>query len=309
MSKLSTYIALIFVMVIWGGNVVAVKILVNAFAPITITALRIFTASLVVFLVLLATKGMRNLTKKEMGAIFAASLFNVVGHHFFLAIGLTKTTASNAGIILGLSPLITAVLAMLFLGDRFSLLKFSGIFFGFIGVVFIVLHGSTAIGGISFGDLSIFLSVLSQGISFILIKKMAHAVDTRLLTGWMLLSGSVVLFFISLFSEPQGLSTLTQGELTAWLVFFASAIFATGLGHMIYNKAIHRIGAAESAIFINLSPFFSLLASYLFLDEMIHLAQIFGFVLIVIGVILASGAAADKAMRLTVHRNKVNCGK
>jgi drug/metabolite transporter (DMT)-like permease len=309
MSKLSTYLALVFVTVIWGGNVVAVKILVNAFEPITITALRIFTASLVVFLVLLATKGMRKLTKQEMGAIFAAGLLNVVGHHFFLAMGLTKTTASNAGIILGLSPLITAVLATLFLGERFSLLKFSGIILGFIGVVFIVLHGSTAIGVISFGDISIFLSVLSQGISFILIKKMAHAIDTRLLTGGMLLSGSVVLFLISLFSEPQGLSTLKQGELLTWLVFFASAIFATGLGHMIYNKAIHRIGATESAIFINLTPFFSLLASYLFLDETIHFVQIFGFVLIVVGVILASGAVADKVIKLQIRRNKVNWGQ
>jgi drug/metabolite transporter (DMT)-like permease len=180
---------------------------------------------------------------------------------------------------------------------------------GFIGVVFIVLHGSTAIGVISFGDISIFLSVLSQGISFILIKKMAHAIDTRLLTGGMLLSGSVVLFLISLFSEPQGLSTLKQGELLTWLVFFASAIFATGLGHMIYNKAIHRIGATESAIFINLTPFFSLLASYLFLDETIHFVQIFGFVLIVVGVILASGAVADKVIKLQIRRNKVNWGQ
>jgi drug/metabolite transporter (DMT)-like permease len=309
MSKLPTYIALVSVMVIWGMNVVAVKILVNSFAPITMTALRIFTASLVVFLILLATNGIRKLTKKEITTIFAAGLFNVVGHHFFLAVGLTKTTASNAGIILGLSPLLTAVLAMLFLGDRLSLLKFSGIIFGFTGVVFIVMHGSAAINAVSFGDLYIFLSVLSQGISFILIKKAASTLDTRSLTGWMLFSGSIVLFLLGLFNEPQGLITLKQGEATTWLVFFASAIFATGLGHMIYNKAIHRLGPTEAAIFINLSPFFSLLASYLFLGEAIHLLQMFGLLFIVIGVILASGAFEDKVLGLRVHYGKVKLDK
>jgi drug/metabolite transporter (DMT)-like permease len=309
MSKLPTYIALVSVMVIWGMNVVAVKILVNSFAPITMTALRIFTASLVVFLILLATNGIRKLTKKEITTIFAAGLFNVVGHHFFLAVGLTKTTASNAGIILGLSPLLTAVLAMLFLGDRLSLLKFSGIIFGFTGVVFIVMHGSAAINAVSFGDLYIFLSVLSQGISFILIKKAASTLDTRSLTGWMLFSGSIVLFLLGLFNEPQGLITLKQGEATTWLVFFASAIFATGLGHMIYNKAIHRLGPTEAAIFINLSPFFSLLASYLFLGEVIHLLQMFGLLFIVIGVILASGAFEDKVLGLRVRYGKVKLDK
>ena len=305
MSKLSTYMALVLLMVVWGLNVVAIKILVSVFAPITITALRIFTASLVVFLVLLATKGIRKLTKREMGITFIAGLLNVVAHHFFLSIGLTKTTASNTGIILGLSPLLTAVLAMLFLGDRFSLMKFSGIIFGFIGVVFIVMHGSSAVNAVSLGDLYVFLSVLAQGISFILIKKAANTLDTRLLTGGMLLSGSVVLFLLALLREPQGLMTLNQGELITWMVFFASAIFATGLDHMVYNKAIHHIGPTEAAIFINLSPFFSLVSSYLFLKETIHLLQMFGLLFIVVGVILASGALDDKYVRY----RKVNLDK
>ncbi|WP_044749293.1 DMT family transporter [Bacillus alveayuensis] len=296
MSKLSTYIALVSVMVIWGMNVVAIKILVNSFAPITITSLRIFTASLAVFLVLLATKGMRKLTKKEVGTIFAASLFNVVGHHFFLAAGLTKTTASNAGIILGLSPLVTALLAIVFLGDRFRLSKFVGIILGFTGVVFIVNHSSAKIGAVSLGDLFIFLSVLTQAMSFIFIKKLAATLDARLLTGWMLLFGSVVLFLTSLFVEPYGIFRLKEGKITTWLIFLASAILATGLGHMIYNRAIHRLGAAESAVFINLSPFFALVASSLFLGETIHFVQWFGFLFIVIGVMLASGAVEGLRM-------------
>jgi len=297
MSKFSTYTALVLLMVVWGLNVVAIKILVDVFAPITITALRIFTASIVVFLVLLATNELRRLTKKEMGTIFIAGLLNVVAHHFFLSIGLTKTTASNTGIVLGLSPLLTALFAMLFLGERFSIVKFTGIVFGFAGVVFIVVHGSSSVNVVSLGDLYVFLAVLAQGISFIVIKKAANTFDTRLLTGGMLFSGSIVLFLLGLPMEPRGFMTLNQGELLTWLVFFGSAIFATGLGHMVYNRAIHRIGPTEAAIFINLSPFFSLVFSHLFLHETIHLLQMFGLLFIVVGVILASGALDGKPIR------------
>jgi drug/metabolite transporter (DMT)-like permease len=298
MSKLSIYFSLIAVMAIWGMNVVAIKILVYTFDPITITALRIFVASLTVFFVLSITGQWRKVTGKEMFMIFVAGLLNVVAHHYFLAIGLTKTTASNAGIILGLSPLVTALLAILFLGDQFRLTKFSGIILGFTGVIFIVTHSSTKIGAVSLGDLFIFLAVLAQAMSFIFIKKLATTLDARLLTGWMLLFGSVVLFVVSLCVEPRGLFGLKEGKPMTWLIFLASAVLATGLGQMIYNRAIHHLGAAESAVFINLSPFFSLVASSLFLGEAIHFIQWFGFLFIVVGVILASGAVEGKFLKM-----------
>ncbi|QPA30886.1 DMT family transporter [Thermaerobacillus caldiproteolyticus] len=293
MSKLSTYFSLVMVMVFWGANVVAVKILVYTFAPITITAFRIFIASLTVFLVLGIAGQWRKVAAKEMLMMFVTGLLNVVAHHYCLATGLTKTTASNAGIILGMSPLLTALLALIFLRDRFRAAKFIGIIFGFAGVIFIVTHSSAKIGAVSLGDMLIFLAVLAQAVSFIFIKKLAATIDARLLTGWMLLFGSVVLFLASLFIEPDGLLRLKEGKITTWFIFLASAILATGLGQMIYNRAIHSLGAAESAIFINLSPFVSLVASSLFLGETIHVVQWFGFFFIVVGVMLASGAVEE----------------
>ncbi|MGX1902681.1 EamA family transporter [Thermolongibacillus altinsuensis] len=76
-------------------------------------------------LILLFMGELRKLTWKEAMYIGIAALLSVVAHHLFLAIGLTKTTATNAGLILGLVPLVTSVLAIVFLGKwnrRFSLI-------------------------------------------------------------------------------------------------------------------------------------------------------------------------------------------
>lgn len=101
---------------------------------------------------------------------FLASIFNVVAHHYFLSIGLTETTATNGGLIMGMSPLLTTILAISFLGTPLTLLKTIGLLLGFSGVAFIVLEGSQ-VTGISFGDGYILLSVLTQAVSFILIKE------------------------------------------------------------------------------------------------------------------------------------------
>jgi drug/metabolite transporter (DMT)-like permease len=296
MSKPFVYLSLVAIMMIWGLNVIALKILVNHFSPVTLTSFRIFTAGLVVILILFFIGQLRKLTQKEVMYIGTASLFSVVAHHLFLAVGLTKTTASNTGLILGLVPLVTSVLAIVFLGNRFTVFRFIGILLGFTGVVFVVLNGKSGIHHVSIGDFYIFLSVLSQAISFIMIKKATETLDARVMTGWMLLFGSLLLFIISLWMEPDGLSNMTNWTPSLWVIFLASAVLATALGHMFYNKAIQQIGAAESAIFINLNPLFSLLGAYLFLGESISHSQIMGFIFIVGGVILGSGVLDESGV-------------
>ncbi|MBM7553468.1 DMT family transporter [Thalassobacillus pellis] len=290
MSKSLTYTLLFLIMMIWGFNVTAIKVLVDNFAPVTITAFRILVAGIVVMLFLGINKEFHRTNKTQLGYITLGALTGILGHHFFLATGLTMTNASNAGLILGLVPLMTSVFAIIFLGDRLTVLRMIGIILGFSGVAFIVLSGGGNVGSISRGDVNIFLAVVTQAISFIAIKRATESMDSRLITGWMQIIGAFFLFVVSLQLEPRGLASLTTGSPGAWLVFFASAILATALGHMVYNKAIGQIGAGETAIFTNLTPFFSLIGAVVFLGETIAWQQLFGFLFIVMGVVLGTGA-------------------
>ncbi|MBD7965011.1 DMT family transporter [Fictibacillus norfolkensis] len=294
MKAYRTYVILFLVMVVWGLNVTATKILVTNFLPVTITGIRVLTAGLTVFLLLSIIKKVRWLTKKEFWYVFLASIFNVVAHHYFLSIGLTETTATNGGLIMGMSPLLTTILAISFLGTPLTLLKSIGLLLGFSGVTFIVLEGNSQVAGISFGDGYILLSVITQAVSFILIKRVAHTLDPRLMTGYMMVIGSLFLIVIGLIEEPQGFAGVVENStVSLWLIYFASACIATAVGHMLYNEAIGKIGASEASIFINLNPFFALVGAYLFLGEQILFQHIFGFLLIITGVLLGSGAVEE----------------
>ncbi|MEH7010178.1 DMT family transporter [Neobacillus niacini] len=303
-QKYQIYILLVFVMMSWGLNVIALKIIVDVFPPITITSLRVFTAGISVFIVLFFIKKVRVPTKKEFIYILIATFFNVVFHHYFLSIGLSKTSASNGGLILGLGPLLTTIVAFFFLGNRVSFLQFSGIILGLLGVSFIVVVGNGGISDISIGDVYVFLSILSQAISFVMIKKISKTLDPRLMTGYMLLIGSSILFIISLFQEPNGIRQISNGTVSVWLIFFASALIGTAFGHMIYNDSIGKVGVSEAAIFINLNPLFAMISAVIFLGEVISFSQIIGFVFILSGVLLGSGAI-DEYIRQTKQKKKV----
>ncbi|MFA1820320.1 DMT family transporter [Virgibacillus oceani] len=283
------YLIVIFVMLTWGMNVSALKVIVENFMPITITSLRILTAGLVVFVILASTRMVRLPKGKEWFYVAGGAVFSVVLHHYFLASGLTMTSATNTGLILGMGPILTVIFATLILKRKPSTLQFTGFILGFIGISFTVLAGSGGINTINLGDLYILLAILAQALSFIVIKQAAETMDPRLLTGYMLIIGSIVLFSISLWREPNGIASLSNVDYTVWLVFLFSAVIATGVGHMVYNYAISQLGPAETSIFLNLNTFFSLIGAAIFLNEAILISHFIGLIFIVTGVIFGSG--------------------
>lgn len=292
-TKTSLYLLLVLVMASWGLNVTATKVLVAHFPPITMTSFRIFTAAVAVFIFLIAIGKFRLPTRRELGYIFAGSLFNIVLHHYFLASGLTMTTGTNGGLILGIGPILTAILAVIFLREAISIPQLIGLVSGLLGVSLIVLTGGQGLSGASLGDIYVFIAILSQCFSFIIIKRISGSLDPRLMTAYMLLIGSILLFFTSLIEEPNGLAQMSGHSPSLWLLFLASAILATAFGNLIYNFAVGQIGPSKTAIFMNLNPFFSLIGAALFLNEQISFMQILGFLLIIIGVVLGSGALSE----------------
>ncbi|WP_035177437.1 DMT family transporter [Alkalihalobacterium bogoriense] len=305
-SNVSTYLLVMVVMIAWGLNVVFLKILVEAFPPVTMTAFRILTAGVVVGLVVLCFRKFKRVTKSEWKNIGLGAIFGVVAHHAFLSQGLSLTTASNAVLILALLPLTTSLLAAMMLKDKLSPLRIVGIIFALIGVSLIILMGSSQFGKIEIGDLFILMAMFVQALSFIYIKRGTNTLDSKQMTAMMLLIGSIGLFLVSFFFEPQTMSVMYES--TTWLllaVFLCSAIGATAIGHILYNEAIHKLGAGETAIFNNFVPFFGLIFSALFLGEEIRFIQLFGFVFIIIGVLFGTGYVDEKRRKRLAKKQQV----
>ncbi|EAE5903995.1 DMT family transporter [Listeria monocytogenes] len=293
-APIGLYFLLIAVMASWGFNVTMTKVLVSYFPTVTMTSFRIFTAAITVIIILFITKKLRLPTKREFGLILLASIFNIVIHHFFLSNGLKLTTGTNAGLILGSAPIVVAIFSVLLLRERIGAWRALGFLAGIFGVSLVVLSNGTGISGISLGDIDIFIAMASQAFSFIIIKKLAGSMDTGLMTGYMLFLGSIMLFGLSRFMEPGGMSELVAvHSWKLWLLFVVSAVVATAFGNFVYNYAVGKIGPSRSAIFMNFNPLFSLIGALLFLGEAIKIPQLVGFVFIIIGVLLGSGALMD----------------
>lgn len=293
MTQWKIYGILTAVMIVWGFNLASVKYMVEFVDPVTLTAFRILLAGLSVIGILAGFKMLRWPAKSDWKYIFLGSLLNVVGHHYFLSNGLNLTTGSNAGLILGTGPMLTAVLVSLIMRNVPSKLQWFGVVVGFAGVAATVLVGNGAATGLNLGDIFVFISILAQVLSYIVIANAARSLDPRLLTGYMFVVGAIVLFIISLIQEPGEIRAFATVPTSFWVAFLFSAMLGTAVGHMLYNYSIGQAGPTKAAIFMNLNTLFSLVGASVILNEKITAGHIYGLVLIVIGVLFGSGAAED----------------
>ncbi|CAM3133481.1 DMT family transporter [Filibacter tadaridae] len=286
------YILLTTAMLFWGFNLPLLKYMVTLIGPVTMSGFRLLLAGITVFIILAVLKLIRLPTKKEWTYIIGGAFLNVVCHHYFLNMGLVRTTGTNAGLILGTGPVLTAILVSLILRNYPSKIQWGGFVLGLFGVGSVVLAGG-GLGGLALGDIFVFLAILTQVLSFLVIAKAAKTLDPRLMTAYMMVIGSIGLLLISFIQEPGEIKVFATVPPNFWYAFLASAIIGTAVGHMLYNYSVGKVGPAKAAIFINFNTMFSLIGSAIFLHEIITGKHIFGLIFIIAGVILGSGAAEE----------------
>ena len=131
-------------------------------------------------------------------------------------------------------------------------------------------------------SLSLFTS-LCYGLSSVLIRKGMSS--SNAFTGTLVASAVQVAIM-------SGLLLVLRPNSIVWAgiaFFIVSGILASALGRLCNYKSIERFGVSTSASIVGSSPMFSILFAVLLLGEEVTVAVLVGTVLVVAGVILASG--------------------
>lgn len=145
---------LIFLGILWGASFLSVKVALTGFGPLTVAAIRISTAALILTLFARATG--RSFPRPRDGwriwiHIFGFGMFSNVLPFALLSWGQLRVTSGFAGITMAVVPLLVLPLAHVFVpSERMSLGKLVGFIAGFIGVAILIGPAAWAARG---GDL------------------------------------------------------------------------------------------------------------------------------------------------------------
>jgi drug/metabolite transporter (DMT)-like permease len=274
----------LFTIAVWGTTFIASKVLLAVYSPLQIMLMRFFMAY--VMLWILRPKLLRLDLKGELGCILLG-LFGCTLYFLAENYALTFTLASNVSIILAMAPMLTAVLAHIFLHDE----KLNrNIFFGFAvaiaGVALVVFNGTVILKINPVGDLLSFGAALCWAVYSVLLKKHLTEYDSLLLTRRVMFWGFVTALPVLIVrSEPFPAAPLA--DFTNLFCILYLGILGSGFCYIFWNMATKRLGTVVTNNYIYFNPFFTLAAAGIFLDEPISLMGAGGSLLILLGIFIS----------------------
>ncbi len=237
-------------------------------------------ATLLLFVTIKSSGAKAGIKREHLPGIALVSFFGLFLFIISFHVGLSMTTASNTGIIMGLIPLVIVLVSFLCGIEKPSRWLVSGIIVGFCGVLVMnVKNGGLTI---SKGDFLVFTSCFFWGIYVVYGKKYMRFYSPIVITAWIFLFTSLFHIPVMIYQFPDQAWGAISGS--NWLNLAFAAVFPLFIANMLYFISVHRIGPSRSGVYIYLEPVFTVILAFMIRHEHISSAQIIGFLLIIIGV-------------------------
>jgi len=275
----------------WSGAFVGAKYAIGQFPPFSLTFFRFLVALPCIFLLLRWRQPLTWRPRRDQWpALLMLGFFGAFLYHAFFFSSLRYTTAINSSLIGSSLPIVTAVVAALFFGERVSGRQALGIFLSFIGVCLTITGGTLAtVSTLVFnrGDLLMLLAVLVWAYYMAASRKtMPRLGITPLsLTAYSFLMCVAASFPLVFFEDPA--RYLPQTTWQGWAAILYMALLSSVVGYLVQMIAIDRLGTARAAIFVNLVPLFTIAQAAWLLGEPVTVVKLVSAALIISGVLIA----------------------
>ncbi|HYA62574.1 MAG TPA: DMT family transporter [Candidatus Sulfotelmatobacter sp.] len=320
-SRAAVTLSIALVIAIWALNFLIVKIGVRYLPALAFASFRIVAAGLFMILIApfcarlpifrerssslahsptktspvvspLATRHSLGLSKPEGPLlhdywVFAyLGFFGVCINQFCFTLGLRYTSVTHSSIIVGLAPIYTLALAVLFRLEQLSWRKASGMTIAFAGVA--ILASGTGMGHHSptlLGDAITMCGSIGFATYVVLGKRVAGQYNPLTMTLWNFIFGALFILPIAIqqahaFGFPRNFRNVPwQG----WLCLVYTALFSSTLAYIFYFWLLRYLEASQLASFSYLLPVSASALGIVFLGERGSWLELLGGLLALLG--------------------------
>lgn len=285
-----------------GSTVVVSKTIAAGLPPFSATALR-FAIAFPVFVIVMRVQRVRwpRLRGRDVWLVIAQAGAGSVGYTVFLISGMKLASAADAGVVAGTLPAVSALVAVLALGERPAPALLGAIALATAGVLactvrFDALMGARGAASLA-GNLLVFAAVLCESLFILLNRKLSRPVDALPLSALMSGIGLAVAIVPACFEKPWTLPF--DAGAFAGVVYYA--LVPTVAGFVLWYAGAARISGAEAGLMTAVVPVSAVALAALVLHEPITGAQLAGVACVLGAVWLATlgGRARGRRAKAT----------
>ena len=222
---------------------------------------------------------------REWGWIIAASVLGVPVQYLVQFKGLSLTTVSHASLMVGTLPMLLAIAAVVFSGERLHLGGWLALAASTVGAGLIALSSKKASGTAHpsmYGDLLVVLSMFAA-IAWILIsKRLMRRHSALMVTALVYWIGAVILaaVVITTWGVPS-----THYSTRTWIAVAEQGLLATASTTVLWNWGLKRVAASQAGVFVNLEPLVGAILGVSLLHEGLGIMALAGGALIIGGAV------------------------
>jgi len=273
---------------LWGINYVAVKSVLKELPENVFMLTRFVTATGLLFLYLAATGESLKIFREDLARVLLLGVLGVGLYNIIWTVGIHKTTASNAALIISSSPFFAQLYSQIIIGQRISVKQWAFTVLAFFGIFLMV--GKAPGANLSFhsqyfvGNMLLLAGALVFALYTTCAKPLLERYSPVKLNALSMALGLIVLIPYCISTGPLTIDSISW---TVYARMLYIIVFGTAAAYVCWYAGVQKTGPVKVILFHYIVPVSSMVLGALFLKEPIGLAQILGGVLVLGGVIAA----------------------
>ena len=282
---LTNWTILVALGTVFGASFGFNEILLSAYGPLTVSAVRVGLGAIGCWVWVAATGRRVRLVDASLGAIGAFGIFQYAAPFALLPMAQQHITSSAAGIANAMTPVAVVVISHLWPGgERATMSKMAGVGLGVIGMTVLTTHGNTAGESDRYWLLVAALAPVCYGVALNLVRRLRN-VDPVVMTACAMTGGAFAILPIALAAE--GLP-----QMPGWQLASAFAVIGFGLtsaAFLIMYSILPKVGATNLSLVTLVAPVSATLIGAGFFGEHLSADHMIGMALILMALIAIDG--------------------
>ena len=277
----------------WGTTFVAQLSGMDGLGPFSYAASRYLLGTLSLVALLIFTRKSRARERRQKNYRHGFLIGLLIGLVLFVAssmqqVAMQYSTAGKAAFITCLY-IVFVPLAAKFLGKIIRRENWIGALLALVGLYLLAVNESFSI---QIGDAILFVSAFFWTAQILLIDRFASKVDLIELSAAQIFM-TTVLSFVAMFAlENPSLDAITN----AWFPIFYGGVMSAGVAFTLQNYGQRYAEPSVAAILMSFEAIFGALAGWLILNEVMSTREIFGCVLMLIGMLATQFSIIKKSL-------------
>ena len=279
------HLVALLVMAIWGTTFVSSKVLLmHGMHPAEIFLLRFALA----YAVMLAVCHRRIMSEGWSDELTFLGLGVFGGSLYFWCenTALVYSTSSNVSILVGSTPLLTALLVgAVYRSERLTMRQCLGSLIAFCGMALIVLNGQFILHLRPIGDMLALSAAATWAVYSLLMRWVSGRYSALFITRKVFFYGLLTIIPIQLLCHGAvQVSLLAEPVVLGNLLFLG--LIASGACYLLWNRTLNVLGTVHATNYVYLQSLVTMLAAHMVLGERITWMAVLGVAVLIGGMLL-----------------------